>query len=82
MHVHDLPMAQNVYELRSGLLDAALAPESGYGKGLVAEPIWQHRPVAVLPRGHPLAAKDGLDLGDVVDEPLVLYRPDTGLGQQ
>ena len=82
VHAHDVPMAQKIHQLRAGLLDAALAPESGYGKGIVAEPIWHDSAVALLPSHHPLATKDRLALAEVVLEPLVLCRPDTGLGQQ
>lgn len=80
VHVHEMPMTQKVHELRSGFLDAALAPESGYGRGIVCEPVWQDPPVALIPSNHPLAVKEKLALADVVDEPLVLSRPDTGLG--
>ena len=82
VHVYDMPMAQKVHELRSGSLDAALSPESGYGKGIVCEPLWQDPPVAVLPSDHPLAMKDELVLADIALEPLVLRWSDAGLGQQ
>lgn len=82
VHVHDVPMAQKIHQLRTGLLDVALAPESGYGKGIIAEEIWHDSPVALLPSHHPMAMKDRLALADIVSEPLVLCRPDTGLGQQ
>ena len=75
-------MTQNIYELRNGFLDAALAPESGYGKGIASEAVWHDRPIAVLPNGHPLAARKRIGLADVVREPLVLCQPDTGLGHQ
>lgn len=82
VHVHEVSMAQKIHDLRVGFLDAALAPESGYGKGIVAEPIWQDSPVAILPSNHPLAERERINLLDVVGEPLVLCRPDTGLSQQ
>jgi DNA-binding transcriptional LysR family regulator len=82
VHVHEVPMTQKIYELRSGFLDAALAPESGYGKGIASEAIWQDPLIAVIPRSHPLATTKRIALHDVVREPLVLCRPDTGLGQQ
>lgn len=82
VHVHEVPMTQNIYELRNGFLDAALAPESGYGKGVASEAVWHDRPIAVLPNGHPLAARKRIGLADVVREPLVLCQPDTGLGHQ
>lgn len=82
LHVHEVPMMRKLYELRSGLLDAAITPESGYGKGIVSEAIWQDRPIAVFPCNHALAAKDRLVLADIISEPLVLCRPDTGLGHQ
>lgn len=80
VHVHEVPMTQNIYELRNGFLDAALAPESGYGKGIASEAVWHDRPIAVIPNGHPLAERKRVGLADVVREPLVLCQPDTGLG--
>lgn len=82
VHVHEMSMAQKVYELRNGFLDAALAPESGYGKGIVSEAVWQDPPIAVIPSSHPLAQRERVALADVVREPLVLCQRDTGLGQQ
>lgn len=82
VHVHEVSMTQKIYELRSGFLDAAFAPESGYGKGVTSQAVWQDPPIAVIPRGHPLAASKRIALIDLVREPLVLCRPDTGLGQQ
>lgn len=82
VHVHEVPMTQKIYELRSGFLDAALAPESGYGKGIASEAVWKDPPIAVIPTKHPLAARKSVALADVVREPLVLCEPDTGLGQQ
>lgn len=82
VHVHEVSMTRKVHDLQNGLLDAALAPESGYGRDIVAEPIWQDPPIAVLPGNHPLAETENLELADVVQEPLVLCRPDTGLSQQ
>ena len=75
-------MTQNIYELRSGFLDAALAPESGYGKGMASEVVWQDSLIAVIPSGHSLAHRKRIALVDVVREPLVLCLPDTGLSQQ
>ncbi len=80
VHVHELPMTQNIYELRNGFLDAALAPESGYGKGIASEAVWHDRLIAVLPNGHALAWRKRIGLVDVAREPLVLCQPDTGLG--
>lgn len=82
VHVHEVSMAQKLHDLRGGFLDAALSPESGYGKGIVAEAIWQDSPVAVVPSNHPLAERERINLLEVVSEPLVLCRPDTGLGRQ
>ncbi len=81
VHVHQVPMMQKVQELRSGFLDAALAPESGYGKNIVAEPVWQDPPIAILPASHPLAQKEVIDLAEIAQEPLILCQPNTGLGQ-
>lgn len=75
-------MSQKLHDLRQGFLDAALAPESGYGKGIAAHAIWEDPPVALLPSDHSLSTKKSLDLGELVSEPLILCRPDTGLGQQ
>lgn len=82
VHMHEMSLVQKVYELRSGFLDAALAPESGYGKGIISEAIWRDPLIAAMPSKHPLAQKKQVALLDVVREPLVLCQRDTGLGQQ
>ncbi|MGV6876437.1 LysR family transcriptional regulator [Pseudochelatococcus sp. B33] len=82
VHIHEVSMTQKVEDLRSGFLDVALAPESGYGRSIIAEAIWQDQPAALIPRSHSLATRDRLFLTDIIAEPLVLCRYDTGLGQQ
>lgn len=82
VHVHESPMMKKARDLQGGFLDAAFAPESTFGRGVVAIAIWEDPPVALLPCKHPLAAKEGLDLADIASEPLVLCRPDTGLSRQ
>ncbi|WP_292618263.1 LysR family substrate-binding domain-containing protein [Nitrobacter sp. 62-23] len=82
VHVHEMSLVQKVYELRCGFLDAALAPESGYGKGIVSEAIWRDPLIAVMPSKHPLTQRKQVALVDVVLEPLVLCQRDTGLGHQ
>ncbi|WP_332116932.1 LysR family transcriptional regulator [Azorhizobium caulinodans] len=82
VHVHEASVAQIVQGLRSGFLDAALTPESGYGKGILSEAVWRDPPIALMPSGHPLAGKKRIELSGIVKEPLILSRPDTGLSQQ
>lgn len=82
VHVCEVAAMRAARDLQTGFLDAAMTPESGCDKGIVSEAVWQDAPVALLPCDHLLAAKDSLVLADIVSEPLVLCRPDTGLGHQ
>lgn len=82
VHLHDVPMIWQLHYLRAGFLDAVIGPASGYGKDIVAEVVWRDTPVAMVPRGYPLAEKSEIGLDEVVREPLVFWRPDTGLGRR
>jgi DNA-binding transcriptional LysR family regulator len=82
VYIHEASVTQNIEGLRSGFLDAALTPESGYGKGILSEAVWRDPPIALMPSGHPLAGKKRIKLSGIVKEPLILSRPDTGLSQQ
>jgi DNA-binding transcriptional LysR family regulator len=71
LSTHDVPIADLVEGLRAGRYDAAftrppLVPDLAT-RVLASEPV-----CAVLPVGHPLAARESLALADLADEPWVL----------
>ncbi len=71
-----------VEALRLGRLDAAfIRSPVGDAAGLVVEPLLDEPMVAVVPAGHPLAARTGpIPLPALAEEPFVLYRRPSGPG--
>lgn len=82
VRVFEVPMVEKLAHLSSGFLDVALAPENGYGAGIIGEEIWHDPAVALLPKTHPLAGATTVELETIVSEPLIVFHPDTGLGHQ
>lgn len=66
--------------LKRGELDLALASPTGIEvtKGIVAEPLLEEDLVLVVAPGHRLARRRSVGLGELSDEPFVLYRPGSG----
>lgn len=58
--------------LRSGESDVALVYDFDLGEDIAAETLASVHPHALLPEGHPLAAKEAVTLAELADEPLVL----------
>ena len=71
LETQDLPIAQLVERLREGGLDAGFTrpPEVA---DVATECVLREPVAAVLPAGHPLAARPALRLSDLADEPWVL----------
>ncbi len=65
--------------LREGSIDLAVLRDRGLGDGLEVARIAALEPHALLPAGHPLAARERIALPDLLSERLVLL--DAGLGR-
>ena len=48
---------------------------------LIQRPLYENRLVAALPKDHPLAAKDCLELKDFLNEPFIGYGADSAIGR-
>ncbi|WP_214415897.1 LysR family transcriptional regulator [Sphaerisporangium fuscum] len=69
-----------VEQVRGGALDLALVgTATATPEGLEAMTIISDRLVAAVPRGHPLAARGRVTLGDLDGHPIVCMPPGTGL---
>ena len=67
-------------ELESGLLDGGLTAMSVSEPRLVAERLWSDRWVTALPQNHTLAALHAIEISELAREPLALFAPDGGDG--
>ncbi|MDR8413465.1 LysR family transcriptional regulator [Nonomuraea sp. 3-1Str] len=72
VEIREMTTAPQVAALRDGSLDVGLLREPPEADGLVAEPILSEGFVAVLPSGHPLAARRAVPVAALAGEPFVL----------
>ncbi len=68
--------------LVSGNLDVVISSYSGGVSQVDAEPIIQERLNLVVPRGHVLANKEDISIGDFKDEPLIVLGESSALGEK
>ena len=71
LHVEDVAIATLVERLRAGDLDAGLT-RPPHVDDLETEVVLREPVAAVLPEGHPLAARDEIVLSELADDPWVL----------
>ncbi|MDX6645133.1 MAG: hypothetical protein QOK40_860 [Miltoncostaeaceae bacterium] len=72
--VTHLPSLEQVQRLRAGQLELGIIHGAGEHEEIELEPLFPGDPVAaLLPGGHPLAAKGRLDPGDLREERLVIF---------
>lgn len=62
------------------LIDAGITVDGDVVSGFIKEPVWSERPVAVIPRHHPLLSLERVSMADVLRYPLVLCHPDQCAG--
>lgn len=77
LRAHVAPVAVLVTMLRAGDVALALALDDDLPPDIAVEPMGGARFSCLLPEGHPLAERDGLQLADLQDEPLISYRSAT-----
>ncbi|MFC5789521.1 LysR family substrate-binding domain-containing protein [Agromyces tardus] len=82
----DLPLeatrveqAEQLTSLRAGEADVAFVRLPIDAEGLHAIPLWEEVAVAVLPKEHPLAEADSLELADLEGEPRAPEQPDAAM---
>lgn len=66
--------------LNHELIDAGFTVDGEEVDGFVKEATWSERPVAAVPRHHPLLALDRIPLREVVRYPLILCHPERCAG--
>jgi DNA-binding transcriptional LysR family regulator len=66
--------------LNRDLIDAGITVDGEQIDGFVREAVWSERPVAVLPRQHPLLSYQKLPFSDALRYPLVLCHPEKCAG--
>ncbi len=68
--------------LVSGSLEVVISSYSGDVSQIDAEPILQESLNLVVPRGHALARKEEISIGDFKDEPLIVLGESSALGEK
>lgn len=80
IRIVEMPLAEQLKNLRSGWLDVGLVLAAVVENDLVTESLWRDPVVAVLPAQHPMARRRSITLADLADQPLVLCHPDSEAG--
>lgn len=75
IRLSEVPLAEQIRGLRSGDFSVGLAHTSDVGDDIVAEALWQHPLVAVVPARHSLLAFKEIPLGELTRHPLILCDP-------
>lgn len=80
IHLHNLPAREIADALRSGDLDIGLTLSALLAPTLRVETLAQINVAVLLPLGHPLAARDSIGPGDLVDQVLISYGSHADIG--
>jgi len=78
--INEMTAAELLTALNDNLIDAGFTVDGEEIGGFVKEAVWSERPVAVVPRHHPLVALDRIPLDEVVRYPLILCHPERCAG--
>ena len=62
------------------LIDAGITVDGDVMSSFIKEPVWSERPVAAIPRHHPLLSLERVSMADVLRYPLVLCHPEQCAG--
>ncbi|WP_321896952.1 LysR family transcriptional regulator [Burkholderia cepacia] len=71
----EVPLGEQLLGLRQDLYDAGFSQTADVTEGLVAEPVWKDRLVAVVPSRHTLLAHRYIPLNELLRFPLILCDP-------
>lgn len=62
------------------LIDAGITVDGDVVSSFIKEPVWSERPIAAIPRHHPLLSLERVSMADMLRYPLVLCHPDQCAG--
>lgn len=62
------------------IIDAGITVDGDVVSGFIKEPVWSERPIAAIPRHHPLLSLERVSMADVLRYRLVLCHPDQCAG--
>lgn len=71
----EVPLAEQLRELRSGDFTMGFAHTANVGEEIIAEPIWHDPLIVAVPARHPLLAHKEVPLPELASYPLVLCDP-------
>ncbi|MFG2606062.1 LysR family transcriptional regulator [Streptomyces sp. NPDC048514] len=72
VELFSLPVAERLDRVAAGRLDAAFVRSAEPPPGVRVLPLWPDPLMAAVPAGHPLAARDEIDLAELAGLPLAL----------
>lgn len=78
MILHEMSTPEALAALHAGRLDLAVVRAPAQFEGLQVRRVVQEPVVAAIPQSHPLAAKSCLAIGDLHEQPFIMYSPGQG----
>lgn len=75
IHLIEVPLSQQIKELREDLYDAGFAQSDDVGDGLLAVPAWRDPLVIAVLAKHPLLTRKRIPLEEVLRYPIVMGDP-------
>ena len=80
--VHEMTSRDQLYALHARQLDVGILrrPDMPVPPGVRMEEWYTASLVAAIPKGHPLARKTQIRVGDLQDQPMIAYPRDAGIG--
>ena len=79
LELMDVPVADVAEAVRSGQADIGVCTSGQESRDLKSEVIFQDALCVACPEGHALAAMESVEWSDLVEFPLILLKPGTGL---
>jgi len=76
IRLFEIPLAQQVKGLRSGLYDIGFSNMADVGAGIIAQPVWRDPLVIAVPARHPLLTHKRIPLEELIRYPLVMCHPE------
>ena len=76
IRLFEIPLAQQVKGLSSGLYDVGFSNMDEVGEAIVAQPMWSDPLVIAVPARHPLMAHKRISLDELIRYPLVMCHPE------
>jgi len=82
IHVHEMASQDQLYAVHHRTLDLAILrrPDAATPAGVRIEEWYRAPLVAAIPKGHPLAKKEALEVADLEGQPLIVFPRESGIG--